>query len=219
MTQNPQQPDDSQPRPMPPNFPAASGPQQPYASQPPYGSQQPYGSQPPYGSQQPYGSQPPYGSQQPYGSQPSYGPPQSYSVSHGAHGPAADRALFDSQLLPPQAFGTGSEGFWQPSPSDRNAAVWTHIGSILLGWLLPLILFLVKKDESPYVREHARQSLNFELTLFPIFFIGSIFTLTGVGLLILLAAAIVDIIFHVNGAIAANRGQGYRIPLAISMIK
>src|SRR5699024_4092025 len=81
---------------------------------------------------------------------------QSYSVSHGAHGPAADRALFDSQLLPPQAFGTGSEGFWQPSPSDRNAAVWTHIGSILLGWLLPLILFLVKKDESPYVREHAR---------------------------------------------------------------
>src|SRR5699024_2011472 len=82
-----------------------------------------------------------------------------------------------------------------------------------------LILFLVKKDESPYVREHARQSLNFELTLFPIFFIGSIFTLTGVGLLILLAAAIVDVIFHVNGAIAANRGQGYRIPLAISMIK
>src|SRR5699024_10950386 len=117
MTQNPQQPDDSQPRPMPPIYPAASGPQQPYASQPPYGSQQPYGSQPPYGSQQPYGSQP-------YGSQPSYGPPQCYSVSHGAHGPAADRALFDSQLLPPQAFGTGSEGFWQPSPSDRNAAVW-----------------------------------------------------------------------------------------------
>ena len=201
MTQNPQQPDDSQPRPMPPDYPAASGPQQPYGSQPPSGSQTPYGSQ------------------QPYGSQPPYGPPQSYSVSHSANGPAADRALFNSQLLPPQAFGTGSEGFWQPSPSDRSAAVWTHIGSILLGWLLPLILFLVKKDESPYVREHARQSLNFELTLFPIFFIGSIFTLTGVGLLILLAAAIVDIIFHVNGAIAANRGQGYRIPLAISMIK
>lgn len=189
MTQNPQQPDNNQPRPMPPNYPEASGPQQAYGSQPPYGSP------------------------------PSYGPPQSYSVSPGANGPAADSALFNSQLLPPQAFGNVSEGFWQANPSDRNAAVWTHIGSILLGWLLPLILFLVKKDESPFIREHARQSLNFELTLFPIFFIGSIFTLTGVGLLILLAAAIVDIIFHVNGAIAANRGQGYRIPLAFSMVK
>src|SRR5699024_886590 len=51
MPQNPQQPDDSQPRPMPPDYPAASGPQQPYGSQPPYGSQTPYGSQQPYGSQ------------------------------------------------------------------------------------------------------------------------------------------------------------------------
>src|SRR5699024_2430153 len=112
-----------------------------------------------------------------------------------------------------------SEGFWQPSPSDRTAAVCTHIWSILLGWLLPLILFLVKKDDSPYVREHARQSLNFELTQFQIFFIGWIFSLTADGLLIHLSASSVHVIFHVNGAIAANRGQRYRIPLAISMIK
>src|SRR5699024_8289457 len=71
-------------------------------------------------------------------SQPSYGPQQSSSVSHASHGPAAARPLFASQLLPRQAFGTGSEGFWQSFPSDRNAAVWSHIGSIPLGWLVPL---------------------------------------------------------------------------------
>ena len=81
---------------------------------------------------------------------------------------------FDSQALPPQAFGPGSAGFWQPSPSDRSTSVWTQVGAIFTAWIVPLIIFLVKKDESPFVREQARQSLNFQLTLIIAYIVADI---------------------------------------------
>lgn len=99
---------------------------------------------------------------------------------------------------------------------------------LLTGWLVPLILFVMKKDESPFVREHGRQALNFSLTLL-IVNVGLTVVLTiitivtlgigGVLFLLCLVPPILQIVFGIMQAVAANRGEGYRYPLTIQMVK
>ncbi|MGR6092341.1 DUF4870 domain-containing protein [Brevibacterium sp. CSND-B09] len=224
MSYHPEQPGS---RPMPPNYSQASGSQQPYApqgqqySQPQTHSGQPgYGGQSGYGSQQAYGAQPNYGGQPGYGAQPGYGMPQ-------MHNPA----MFDSRSLPEQAYGPGSEQFWMAHEPDRTTALWTHLGSLIFGFM-PLIMFLVKKDESPFVREHSRQGLNAMITntivtfgaLFVFGFVGFILALVtfGIGIIVMYAALIVPLVycvFYIIAAVAANKGEGYKFPLTINFVK
>jgi uncharacterized Tic20 family protein len=226
---NGQQPDFSQPGYSQPGY-GQQGTSQPGYSQqgtgqPGYG--QPGNGQPGYGQAgygQPGTQQPGYG-QSGYGqsgfSQPGYGGPQ----------PFVSPALFDSRSLPDSAYGPGSAGFWMAGESDRTTAMWSHLGTLLFGYL-PLIMFLVKKDESPYVREHTRQGLNAMITntiattaaliVFAVIgFILAFFTF-GLSMLLMYAACIIPIVyvvFYIIAAIAANKGEGYRIPLTIDFVK
>lgn len=233
-------------RPMPPTY--TSGQQQPYGAQPQggpaYGSQpqQPYGSQPAYGSQPQggaYGSQP----QQSYGSQPQGAPaygsqPQSYvqqqSYGQQSYGQPAMGGVQRSRPpgpglrhpLPPQAYGPGSQNFWQPTESERSAAMWTHLGTLLIGWIMPLIMFIMKKDESAFVREHARQSLNAQIMnailCYGIMLISLPLMFVVIGFFTFWLAfipPIVYIVFEIIAAIAANKGEGYKIPMKADMVK
>ncbi|VEW12344.1 Uncharacterized protein conserved in bacteria [Brevibacterium casei] len=232
MSNSPQPPNGeaNQSRPMPPNYTQASGPQQPYSQHPQQnsGSQQQYGSQQNYGSQQGYGQQG-YGSQQnQYGSQPqSYGG-QQYGVQPAMH---ANPAMFDSANLPESAYGPGSERFWNATDSERTTALWTNIGSLFVGFL-PLIMFLVKKDESPFVRDYARQGTNAWITNMIATFAASIvlgiigtilaFVTMGFGFLIVYFAFLIPLVYaviYIIAAVAANKGEGYKFPLTINFIK
>lgn len=170
------------------------------------------------GPQQPYAQQP-Y-AQQAYGAQPGYGMPR-----------LVNPAMFDSRALPEYAYGPGSEQFWAATDSERTTALWSHLGAIFFGFV-PLIMYLVKKDESPYIREHSRQGLNAMITntiittgaVFVFGFFGFLLALVtfGFGLLLMYAAFIVPVVYfvlYIIAAVAANRGEGYRFPLTISFVK
>ena len=61
-----------------------------------------------------------------------------------------------------------------PTTEEKNWAIAAHLGALLaayfsgglLQFLVPLAILLVKGDTSAFVAHHARQSLNFQLTLF-----------------------------------------------------
>ena len=218
MSYHPEQPGS---RPMPPNYSQASGSQQPYAPQgQQYSQPQTHSGQPGSGGQSGYGSQRAYGAQPGYSAQPGYGMPQ-------MHNPA----MFNSRSLPEQAYGPDSEQFWMAHEPDRTTAMWTHLGSLIFGFM-PLIMFLVKKDESPFVREHSRQGLNAMITntivtfgAFIVFgFVGFILALVtfGIGFVVMYAAFIVPLVycvFYIIAAVAANKGEGYNFPLTINFMK
>ena len=230
MSYPPQQPGS---RPMPPNYSQASGPQQPYApqsqqhSQPQtHSAQTGSGGQSGHGSQRAYGAQPGYSAQPNYGGQPGYGALPGYGMPQ-MHNPA----MFDSRSLPEQAYGPGSGQFWMAYEPDRTTALWTHLGSLIFGFM-PLIMFLVKKDESPFVREHSRQGLNALITntivtfgaLFVFGILGFMLALVtfGIGILLVYAALIVPLVYvviYIIAAVAANRGEGYKFPLTINFVK
>ena len=98
-------------------------------------------------------------------------------------------------------------------------AILTHVGGIFLHWLLPLITFLIFKDRGPFVRWHTRQALNFQLTLLLAYIVGGILLLVFVGFFVILAAWALNIVFGILAAMAANRGEFYKIPIAIEFVK
>jgi uncharacterized protein len=120
------------------------------------------------------------------------------------------------------------------SPSDERLwAMLTHLSALIglivgagfLGWLGPLIIFLVLKDRSPFVRQHAATTLNFQITMAIINAASWLVAILSFGLLFfvpLIVGAVVGIIvivFSIIAAVAANRGQSYTYPLSIPFIR
>ena len=107
----------------------------------------------------------------------------------------------------------------QLSPADENLwATLIHIGGILFSFLPALIGYIVLKDRGPFIRAHTATALNFQITLAIAGFIGGILTIIGVGFLILAAVWVLNIIFSILAAVAANKGEWYTYPLTIKFL-
>ena len=99
-------------------------------------------------------------------------------------------------------------------------AMLSHLLGIFTGFLGPLIIWLIKKDSSPFVDDQGKESLNFQLTcliaalicipLIPLFCIGGL-----LGIVV----QIFRIVFSIIGTIESNKGNAYRYPLTFRMIK
>ncbi len=107
----------------------------------------------------------------------------------------------------------------QLSPSDEKLwATLVHLGGISFHFLPALIGYFVLRDRGPFIREHTRAALNFQLTVLLGQIIG-IFTLwVVVGFFIVIAVAVLDIVFSILAAIAANRGELYIYPVALKFV-
>lgn len=104
------------------------------------------------------------------------------------------------------------------SPADEKLwAMLIHLGGIILWFLPSLIGHLVLKDRGPFVRDHTRWALNFQITM-AIGWIASVIV-PVIGGLVGFAVGVVVIVFSIIAAVAANRGQFYKYPLAIEFIK
>ena len=103
-------------------------------------------------------------------------------------------------------------------PDDNTMAMLAHVLGIFTGFVGPLVLYLVKKDESPFIRSQAAEALNFQITLM-ISYIGSlILFLVLIGILTFLVTMVLGFIFPIMGAVAANRGENYRYPISIRFV-
>lgn len=107
----------------------------------------------------------------------------------------------------------------QMSPADERLwATLVHIGGIFFGFIPALIGYLVLKDRGPFVREHTATALNFQITLAIASVVGWVLIWVAVGVLILIAVWVVNIVFSIIAAVKANAGQPYVYPLAIRFI-
>ncbi len=143
----------------------------------------------------------------------------------------------------------------QISSQDRNWAMAAHLSALVavagvpFGHVLgPLIVYLVKAHESEFVAEHARASLNYQIT---VSLVGMVGVLTFVGIMLALFATnpppahhmhdyamgaafvacwfvviigvllvvLLSLIFIVAGTVAANEGRPYTYPLAIRFLR
>jgi uncharacterized protein len=145
-----------------------------------------------------------------------YAPPQGgYAPPPGGYAPPPGG---------PQAPYAGGGYATQPPLSDSDQRMWATLGHILpiigLSFVVPLVIWLVFKGRGPFLEDHAKEALNFQITLV-IAAIGiSIITAVTLGLgAILYVAFIVAVVFMILAAMAANRGEIYRYPVNIRIIK
>jgi uncharacterized Tic20 family protein len=159
------------------------------------------------------------------------GPPaQWYGQQAGQSGPGAAFGGYQQAAQPVPV--DERQGYGPRGPSDDSMwALLSYLSPIVVSFLGPLIIYLIKKDESRYVRYHAAQSLNLIITstiyAFGIFIFSIVLAVAthGVGLLALfplyLAFGIVTLVYLILAAVAAGRGELYRIPawLCITMVR
>jgi uncharacterized protein len=159
--------------------------------------------QPPPPDPGPYGTPPnqppPYGP--PYGAPPNQPPP--YGQPYG--GPTAPYG-------PPEQYAGIT------SPDDTTWALLAYLGQFAVGFIAPLVVYLARKDQSPFVRFHGAQALNLALTGLIVFFGGialGIVTL-GFGLIItipvIIALAITHFVYMIIASVRVGRRELYRIP-------
>ncbi len=116
------------------------------------------------------------------------------------------------------------------SSSVRTYGMLTHLSAFLgamlaLAFVGPLVMWLIRRDEHPFLDHHGKEALNFNLSMLLYLVIGFVASLAtlGLGLVIVVPAAIVFfvtwVVTTITGAVKANAGEGYRYPLTIRFIQ
>ncbi|MFH0790822.1 MAG: DUF4870 domain-containing protein [Candidatus Omnitrophota bacterium] len=102
--------------------------------------------------------------------------------------------------------------------NNRGLAMACHLLG-LAGFLGPLIIWLIKKDTSPLVNIHGKESLNFQLSILIYSLIAWVSALILIGFLLMPAVAIFNIVMVIIAAVKTNKGEDFRYPLCIRLIK
>ncbi|HSH09692.1 MAG TPA: DUF4870 domain-containing protein [Oceanipulchritudo sp.] len=105
--------------------------------------------------------------------------------------------------------------------SDRLWNVMCHISLVLgLCLILPLIIYLVTKNdrESP-IPVHAKEALNFHITLMLLMLISAILVFVYIGALLLFVLGVASVVLSIVGAVKASRDEVYRYPFTIRFVK
>jgi uncharacterized protein len=130
---------------------------------------------------------------------------------------------------PGQLFPAGTPlGYGPKGPSDDQLlALLAYLLTFVASLIAPLIIYLVKMNESRYVRFHAAQSLNMGITALIYSFGGVLAGIVlaiathGLALILLIplfiAFLIAQLIFLILAAVAANRGELYRVPTLLCL--
>jgi uncharacterized Tic20 family protein len=145
---------------------------------------------------------------------PQYPPP--------AEGQYQQQQPYQQPYPPPQpGYPAQQPGVAQPM-SDSDQRLWAmlaHIGGILTWFIGSLVIMMVFGERSAFVKRHAVEALNFQITLTIAWFIAGILSIVLIGLVLLPIIWIGEIVFCIIAGLAANKGQEYRYPINIRLVK
>jgi len=107
-----------------------------------------------------------------------------------------------------------------PTSDERTLGILSHILSIVpgVGILGPLIIFLIKKD-SQFVGENAKESLNFQITVYLAAIVSGILMFLYIGILLIGVVGIIDFVLVIIATIKASENKIYRYPFNLRLIK
>jgi len=106
------------------------------------------------------------------------------------------------------------------SQEDRTLAMITHISGIFLGFIVPLIIWLVNKDkpEKSFLIDQSKEALNFQLTLILAYVVCIILSFVLIGALLMPLVWIASVVFMILAAVKSNNGIAYRYPVALRLV-
>ena len=111
----------------------------------------------------------------------------------------------------------------QVSQTDRNWAAASHWGTLVAAWLAmgflaPLAIMFTVGQQSPFVRRHAVESLNFQISMLIYNVVAGILCLIAIGFVLLAILHVLNVVFVIIAAMRASEGEMYRYPLTLRLI-
>jgi uncharacterized Tic20 family protein len=105
------------------------------------------------------------------------------------------------------------------SQDDKTLGMVMHI-LCLVGFPIigPLIIWLMKKDQSPYLDAQGRELLNFQISYFIYAMISVVLIAVLIGIVLIFVVGIASLVFTIIGLVKAADGKVYRFPLCIRML-
>lgn len=111
------------------------------------------------------------------------------------------------------------------SQDEKTWGMLAHLSTLVglivpFGTILgPLVVWLIKKDTMPFVADQGKEALNFNITVLIAMIIGGILTLVLIGVLVMIAVGLAWLVLTIIAALAANKGEAYRYPFTLRLVK
>lgn len=106
----------------------------------------------------------------------------------------------------------------------RNWGMACHL-SALAGFVIPfgsiigpLVVWLLKREESGFVDRQGKEALNFQITMFIAFLISLVLVFVLIGFVLIAAVVIFDLIMIIVATIKTSEGQDFRYPVSLRLI-
>jgi len=119
--------------------------------------------------------------------------------------------VYERSIMPESSTGGGS--------SDQNQlAMIAHLLGIVVSFIWSLIIWMTAKDK-PFALEQSKEALNFQITIFIGWVASAILSFVGIGIILYPIIGILNLIFCIIAGMAASKGEHYRYPFAIRLVK
>jgi uncharacterized Tic20 family protein len=108
--------------------------------------------------------------------------------------------------------------------SEKMLAMWCHLGTLagvvipFGNFIVPLLIWMLKREEYPLVDDQGKESLNFQISIFLYSIIGFALVFLLIGFVILLVLGLFAVIQVIRASIGASKGERFRYPLCIRII-
>lgn len=118
----------------------------------------------------------------------------------------------------------GADVGYIPGPEEKNWAMFCHLAAfagfiIPLGNIIaPLVLWLMKKQDSPFVDYHGREVLNFQITVLIALVACWLLAFVLIGFLLMALLGALWLILTLVGLVKASQGEYFRYPLTLRLL-
>ena len=111
-----------------------------------------------------------------------------------------------------------NEPAFEINQDSKNIALLLWIGTFFFGFIPGLILFFVKADDA-YIKEQSKEALNWSITAFIGYMVAGILSFIVIGVILFPIIGICHLVFCIMGAIATSKGNNFKVPYALRLIK
>ena len=107
---------------------------------------------------------------------------------------------------------------------ENKWAMWAHISTFsnaivpLGNFIGPIVIWQLKKNESEFVADQAKEALNFQITLMIYIVISILLVFIFIGVFLIIGLVLFSLIIVIVAGVRANNGEYYRYPMCIRLI-
>ena len=112
-----------------------------------------------------------------------------------------------------------------PGRDERQWAMLCHLSAMLMyctvigGFIAPLVIWLLKRDEMPFVADQGRETLNFQITTLLALIAGGLLAIVLIGFVIIGAVLLFHFIVTIIATVRVSEGVLYRYPICWRVIR